>query len=242
MSAPAVQRAVGGLLLMVLSACGGGATQAPARGALRSPIIGGAVDDGDLAVVALEVDTLTTCSGALIGPSTVLTAGHCLLNDDALPFYAAFGTKAATSRRIRIHRGVSHPLFNGPANPYDFALLELAEAATFVEPLKLNTTPLTEADLGKSIRHIGFGVSDEAAGEGRGTKREVRYSVNRIDPSRLWSGAPGKQTCSADSGAPGMMVLGEDPGERIAGVVSDGVNCQVDGWDGTRDHALVLPQ
>ncbi|HEY0254084.1 MAG TPA: MYXO-CTERM sorting domain-containing protein, partial [Kofleriaceae bacterium] len=55
--------------------------------------------------------------------------------------------------------------------------------------------------------------------------------LNTIDDVLIYSGAPDQQTCSADSGAPGFMTFAGH--EVIAGVVSDGPNCDLsqDGWD-----------
>jgi hypothetical protein len=84
------------------------------------------------------------------------------------------------------------------------------------------------------IRHVGFGVSNEATKAGAGHKRTVSYPMTRITDVLVYSGAPGKQTCDNDSGAPGL-VRDPDGIERIAGVVSDGPSCHEDGWDGRAD-------
>src|SRR5205809_262849 len=76
--------------------------------------------------------------------------------------------------------------------------------------------PLDGSVVGRDIRHVGFGVADEATGDGRGSKRTATYPVTKLDPEIVWSGGPGKQTCSGDSGGPGLL-----DGE-LAAVVSDG--------------------
>jgi len=60
----------------------------------------------------------------------------------------------------------------------------------------------------------------------------------RVTDVLVYSGAPGKQTCDDDSGAPGL-VRDPDGVERIAGVVSDGPSCHEDGWDGRADLAAL---
>lgn len=205
-------------------------------GTVASSIIGGADDSGDPAVVAIVSDTvgLTLCSGALVGPRAVLTAGHC----NFTKITARFGADVtAPERKIAVVRTVQHPKYTAMGAPYDFALLELETPLTDIAPLALRTAPLSQADVGKTlIRHVGFGVSDEAAGSGAGRKRTVSYLVTKVTDALVYSGAPGKQTCDLDSGAPGLVTEG-DGVERIAGVVSDGPNCHTDGWDGRADLA-----
>jgi hypothetical protein len=60
----------------------------------------------------------------------------------------------------------------------------------------------------------------------------VSYPLHRIDAVLVYSGAAGEQTCTGDSGGPGLMAL-PDQAEAVVSVVSDGPDCQLsqDGWD-----------
>jgi hypothetical protein len=100
----------------------------------------------------------------------------------------------------------------------------------------LNDAPLADADVGRTLRHIGFGVTDDSTGAGGGTKRTVSYPLHRIDAMLIYSGDAGKQTCSGDSGGPALMTTGQGS-ELLVGVVSDGPACQLsqDGWDNRVD-------
>jgi secreted trypsin-like serine protease len=151
-----------------------------------------------------------------------------------------FGADAqAPTRKVAVTTTLVHPSFTTEGAPYDFALLELDTAVTDVTPLTLRTTPLAQSDVGTTvIRHVGFGVSDEATKSGAGHKRTVSYPITRVTDVLVYSGAPGKQTCDNDSGAPGL-VRDADGIERIAGVVSDGPSCHEDGWDGRADLAAL---
>lgn len=219
------------VLAMALAACG-----APAQPTSRAlqPIVGGADDPGDPEVVALLVDGWPACSGTLVSPTAVLTAGHCAnLIGTSDKYAVAFGSDASQpTRRVQVVEQVTHPQYTAMGAPYDFAMLRLAQPVTDVAPAVLGTAPLSQADVGAPIRHVGFGVSDEAAGTGRGIKRTVTYAITEVDPDVVWSGGSG-QTCEGDSGGPGF--LGRDGGEQLVGVVSDGPNCHDAGWDGRAD-------
>ncbi len=222
--------------VLALAACGPSDPRSEHVGTVASSIVGGTDDSGDPAVVAIVSDTvgLTLCSGTLVGPRAVLTAGHC----NFTKITARFGADvSAPERKIAVTKTVQHPKYTAMGAPYDFALLELETPITDIAPLTLRAAPLSQADVGKTIiRHVGFGVSDEAAGSGAGHKRTVSYPITRVTDVLVYSGAPGKQTCDIDSGAPGLVTEG-DGVERIAGVVSDGPNCHTDGWDGRADLA-----
>jgi len=207
-------------------------------GDVTSAIVGGDDDSADPAVVAVVSESLnlTLCSGALIGPRTVLTAGHCNFTNVSVRFGA---DAQAPTRKVAVTTTLVHPSYTAEGAPFDFALLELDTPVTDVVPLALRSTPLAQVDVGTTvIRHVGFGVSDEATKSGAGHKRTVSYPITRVTDVLVYSGAPGKQTCDDDSGAPGL-VRDPDGVERIAGVVSDGPSCHEDGWDGRADLAAL---
>jgi hypothetical protein len=122
-------------------------------------------------------------------------------------------------------------MYTAEGAPYDFALMELASPPTGMAPVALDGAALGSADLGRTIRHVGYGVTDDSTSAGGGTRRTVSYTINRIDGMLVYSGAQGEQTCTGDSGGPGLVT--SDAGEVIATVTSDGPDCQLsqDGWD-----------
>lgn len=195
-----------------------------------SEIRGGSVDDGDPAVAALSVLGLYSfCTATLIAPHTVLTAGHC--NLDAIE--ADFGTQSDTpTQSIDIAAVKVHPMYTGEGKPYDLAVMKLAKDPVGIAPVALNDAPIADGDVGRMLRHVGFGVTDDGTGEGGGTKRTVSYPLHRIDAILIYSGDTGKQTCTGDSGGPGLMMT-DQGSELVVGVVSDGPECQLsmDGWD-----------
>jgi hypothetical protein len=195
----------------------------------ESAIRGGTVDDGDPAVVALSVFGLySACTATLISHHTLLTAGHC----DLSGLEAELGGNAdSPTQSIDITRTVVHPMFTAEGKPYDLAVMQLASDPAGIAPIVLNDAPLGDRDVGRMMRHVGFGATDDATGDGSGIKRTVSYALNRIDGMLVYSGAAGKQSCVGDSGGPGLVMAGG--AEVLVSVVSDGPDCQLsqDGWD-----------
>jgi len=211
-------------ICVVLAACA-----VPVESSETSAIRGGMTDAGDPAVAALsELGLYSYCTATLIAPKTVLTAGHCVLSG----IEADFGTDASNpTQSIDVTKSVRHPMYTAEGKPYDFALMQLASAPTNIAPVALNGIALGDGDVGRTIRHVGFGVTDDSTNAGGGTRRTVSYTINKVDGILVYSGAQGEQTCSGDSGGPGLVMI--DSGEAIASVTSDGPDCQLsqDGWD-----------
>ena len=205
-------------LVVVLAGCA-----LPSLSTERAAIRGGVTDGGDPAVVSLSVLGVEACTAILISTHTLLTAGHCDLDLAA----ADFGDAS-----IDIAMTVVHPQSTGEGTPYDLALMKLASDPG-IAPLALSGSA---PEVGRPVRHVGFGVTDDSTGDGGGVKRTVTYLIHRIDGMLVYSGAPGEETCVGDSGGPGLVTT-TSGAEVVAMVVSDGPDCQLsqDGWDNRVD-------
>ena len=236
------------LLALVGSALAGCAADSADPGenevADEEPIVGGELDKTDPAVVAINVELtgMAVCTGTLIAPDVVLTAGHC-------PMSHIWIRQGSSVRGLGwlSHTGVKdhakHPRFSGEGKRYDVALLRLANKLGKVRPLPLSEEPLSKADIGAEIRHVGFGTTGDDWSYVKniataGLKRDVTYPITNVDRFFLWSGAPGKQTCVFDSGGPALRTV--HGVERIIGVVSAGRDCHSDGWDTRVDRRDIL--
>lgn len=229
-------------VLCLLAGCAPSAELEPSADYLahRSAIVGGTIDHGDPAVVAVAVESMQFCTGTLIAPQTVLTAAHCIYSyGQDYDYYVLFGTESdSPTQYVKVTAQYRHPDYSGSGNGFDIGVLRLSKPVTNVKPIAPNPTPLSQAYVGDPIRHVGFGVTS-GSGSGGGTKRQVTYNVRQIGAYEIESGASGKQTCGGDSGGPAFMITAGSNEERVAGVVSYGdADCNQFGIDSRVDIAL----
>ena len=213
-------------------------------GGSEDAIVDGELDTKDPAVVALNIAStgFAVCTGTLVTPTAVLTAGHCPIDR----VWVRQGTRVRSlgwTDHVGVQASARHPGYTAEGGHYDIALIRLDHPLDGIAPVVLSETPLSSADVGATVRHVGFGTTGDdwryvkQIGSG-GIKREVSYPITKVDDFFLWSGAPGKQTCLFDSGGPALrMVNGV---ERLIGIVSTGDDCHSDGGDTRVDRADVL--
>jgi secreted trypsin-like serine protease len=171
------------------------------------------------------------CSGTLIAPRVVVTAGHCHGTVPADPcsqrVFVGMDIKEP-GRVIDVEEAIMHPDYvpRDDSRPFDdLTVLLLAEEVEDVTPRKLaSLEALADAP---TTRLVGFGNTDFDGTTGYGTKRMVDVGIASDDPAygarpetEFVAGMPGlnRDSCTGDSGGPAYI---EVDGEwQLAGATS----------------------
>ena len=183
--------------------------------------------------VAVGNDAQWGCSGTLIGPNVVVTAGHCV--DFATRVFFGYDVSKA-GKQVRVKKRVRHPDYHR-THRNDLMVLVLEEEVTTVDPRPLATK--TQIDAASDGRIVGFGNVDPAGVFGYGIKRMVDVPIaspncsgkvdGQSDPMsygcdrnlELVAGRPllERDSCKGDSGGP-FYVLGPDGIWRLGAATS----------------------
>jgi hypothetical protein len=193
---------------------------------------GGAVDNGHPAVGLLWFDGGGFCTGSLIAPDVVLTAGHCIEDGgSAMIFYTGTGTAQDVFSTTPPPGMVAHPMAAAVAHPdykpsdedcpnstIDIGLVRLATPITDVTPLAwVHAEDVTAT--GTTCDGVGFGLHDEGALE---TAAQKRTGTERVTGSAKTSIEVTMGSGIADSGDSGGPLL-------CGGVIAGATSCHIDG-------------
>jgi len=188
-----------------------------------SAIVNGSLDN-TAAIGVLIAGKNEACTATLIGPRTVLTAAHCVVNRTPVAFYH----RSVDGRRYNASSVTVHPDYAG-TNRADIAIVRLEKSIDGVTPLSLaRRAPL----MGESVTLIGFGKTGENEGE-FGVKRRAENTIGHIDAQYFSFFAKGQglgNVCDGDSGGP--TLARRDGKDTVIGVHSTkGGRCGEQGND-----------
>jgi V8-like Glu-specific endopeptidase len=228
--------------------CGCGPPPEDAQAAESSPIIGGEPDPGDPSVVALfgeGTEGSFLCTGAVIAPTVILTAAHCVAAEETgagARFVVLTGGNVNHSGRERLAVREVHA--NPRWRPQALAAghdqgVVILEHATALAPLPYLHQPLAASAVGRMVRIVGYGLTSGTAGTGAGIKRQALTSLRAISDTLLEVGNAQRSTCNGDSGGPAFMTVGGV--ETIVGTTSFGnAQCTDGGYDARVDTDLAF--
>jgi hypothetical protein len=194
-------------------------------------IVGGAPPTPDgigRAVVTIVGSGGTFCSGALIAPRLVLTAGHCVQPGTEyriVEYDAARKPQLKTVRRAVAHPGFSMQAIQAHRASADVALLELEAPTRDGVPVGLGA-PQLPLNPGNAFTIAGIGVTIRGDGRSGGVVRTAplvatgkpgTLQIRLVDPASQGT-KQGLGACTGDSGGP--LFEQQAAGQVIVGVIS----------------------
>jgi endonuclease G len=196
-------------------------------GTLDSPVVGGTTPPlGEWPDAVVVVAPRALCTGTLIAPDVVLTAGHCIDTHPEVVVVNTIDFSKPGGDTIKVKSATAYPDWE---NKYDVGVLVLDHPAA-VKPRKVASSCKLE---GASVRLVGFGLTTKSGTGSNSRLHEAMLPVldatctrdpacaSAVAPNgEFTAGGHGTDSCFGDSGGP--LYIDTPSGAALIGVVSRG--------------------
>lgn len=162
------------------------------------------------------------CTGTVIGPNHIVTAGHCLNQVRGQEIFIGVGPTAMEMCTKVIGSSI-HPNFNARTLEHDIGVIAFGDRPfRWFKPQPVRIAE--PADGMQNVLHVGYGTTGALDSDDFGI---LRTAYSRVEPlsydSRLLRGEiDGKGTCVGDSGGPVYIDTGleAEPSFELIGMTS----------------------
>jgi secreted trypsin-like serine protease len=206
----------------------------PTIGTSATPVIGGTVvPSGKWPDAVAVLGAQGACTGTLIAPDVVLTAGHCAEINPTQVIANTTNYNAGGGTTAAVKSITAYPSWE---TSYDVSVVVLTAPITGITPRLLGTDCTFQSFTdGAQVHLVGFGLTDTAGQGDNTTLHEAMAPVTDADCSggngcmpgvapggEFIAGGSGTDSCFGDSGGP--VYLDTPRGPIVIGAVSRGLD------------------
>ena len=200
----------------------------------NAPVVGGTtVPAGKWPDAVAVIGAQGSCTGTLIAPTVVVTAGHCAEVNPSQIIANTTDYAVQGGVHVNVRSVTSYPAWQ---STYDLAVIVLANPVAGIEPRAVGIDCTYDGfTSGSQVHLVGFGLIDEAGSGNNTALHEAMAPVT--DPTctvgngcqdsvapggEFVAGGSGTDSCFGDSGGP--VYLDTPRGPVVIAAVSRGVN------------------